>query len=413
MSTNSIIKSAHILVVDDDQISIDTIKSIFNTFEPDFTVDGLTNPLKIKSYFSQLIPDLIICDWQMPEMNGLEIIKFIRSQPKLNLIPIVITTGIMTSSENLSFALEAGANDFMRKPFDKTELMARVKSMLHLSKFLKEIHGYNQAINEYSRFISSIMSSIPTPVIYFNTEGVIINCNETFLETFGFANNDTIGAEFYDLYPGFDRLKEMSEKILQNNLKHSSYELMMILPPKKEITFLVTQTSYYNPLETPEGFVCVFSDITELKDIHHKSIEEKKRELVSSAMRMIHMSETNDKLMHDLETLTKHIDSGGKELLNQISSRYRMRSLDLTWKEFEMRFEKVYEDFYIRLSKIHPNLTSGDKKISALLRLNLTSKEIAAITFQDAKSIDMARYRLRKKLNLSTENSLVEYLSKI
>ena len=78
-----------------------------------------------------------------------------------------------------------------------------------------------------------------------------------------------------------------------------------------------------------------------------------------------------------------------------------------------MRFEQVYEVFYKRLMEQFPDLTPGERKLCALLRLNVSSKDIAAITFQNPQSVDMARYRLRKKLNLTGEDNLVDFLTKI
>jgi DNA-binding CsgD family transcriptional regulator len=60
-----------------------------------------------------------------------------------------------------------------------------------------------------------------------------------------------------------------------------------------------------------------------------------------------------------------------------------------------------------------PDLTTGEKKMCALLRLNLSSKDIASITFQNPQSVDMARYRLRKKMDLKKEENLIDFLMSI
>lgn len=407
------IKSANILVVDDDQNSRDTIKFIFNAFEPGFNIETLGNPLDIKNFLKNNIPDLIISDWEMPEMNGIELIRYVRSLPQLNFTPIIMATGIMTAGENLMIALNAGANDFIRKPFDKTELIARVQSMLQISNSMKEIQGQNNAINEYHRFVVSLIASVPIPLVYYNIEGKILNCNNSFLEIFELTAENVIGKIVYELCPNFQVMKQQTEKMIKEKSKQLRFESVISLPNKTNVTFLITKTIFYNPFEIAEGIVCVMSDITELKEIHKKSIDEKKRELVSSAMRMINMSEIIDRLMLDLDTLNSHVDAKGKAFLKGLINKYNLKSIDSTWREFEMRFEQVYEEFYQRLVVVHPNITPNEKKLSALLRLNLTSKEIAAITFQDAKSVDMARYRLRKKLNLGQDENLVDYLMKI
>jgi tetratricopeptide (TPR) repeat protein len=84
------------------------------------------------------------------------------------------------------------------------------------------------------------------------------------------------------------------------------------------------------------------------------------------------------------------------------------------WQEFEVRFQQVHEHFYKSLHEKFPDLTPHEVRLCAFLKLNMTTKEISAITHQNAKSIDVARTRLRKKLNLTgTEHNLVTFLSQI
>jgi len=80
------------------------------------------------------------------------------------------------------------------------------------------------------------------------------------------------------------------------------------------------------------------------------------------------------------------------------------------WTEFELRFQQVYNDFYDKLQEKFPNLSSNEKKLCAFLKLNMTTKEISAITYQSVNSIVVARSRLRKKLDIETEESLISYL---
>ena len=80
------------------------------------------------------LPDAIIMDWDMPVLNGFEAVKRIRENSATISIPIIMATGKMTSTENLKMALDAGANDYIRKPFDVIEIIARVKSMIRLNQ---------------------------------------------------------------------------------------------------------------------------------------------------------------------------------------------------------------------------------------------------------------------------------------
>ena len=83
------------------------------------------------------------------------------------------------------------------------------------------------------------------------------------------------------------------------------------------------------------------------------------------------------------------------------------------WTEFELRFNEVHDEFYSRLKDKYPELTHNDLKLCAFLKLRMSTKEIASITFQSLNSINVARYRLRKKLHLETDTNLNEFMSEL
>ena len=85
---------------------------------------------------------------------------------------------------------------------------------------------------------------------------------------------------------------------------------------------------------------------------------------------------------------------------------------DKVWDEFDLRFEQINSDFYQKLREIDPGLTPNERRLCAFIRQDMTTKEISAITGQTANSIDVARTRMRKKLNLTnTQQPLSEFLA--
>lgn len=84
------------------------------------------------------------------------------------------------------------------------------------------------------------------------------------------------------------------------------------------------------------------------------------------------------------------------------------------WDEFEIRYQQVHNEFYEKLQATSPNLTTNERRLCAFLRLNMTTKDIASITGQSIRSIEVARTRLRKKLDITnSEISLVEFLNSL
>ncbi|MGC8864723.1 MAG: tetratricopeptide repeat protein [Bacteroidales bacterium] len=98
------------------------------------------------------------------------------------------------------------------------------------------------------------------------------------------------------------------------------------------------------------------------------------------------------------------------DLIHQINHQQRLNA-DLD--HFRKEVEVAHQNFYKRLAEICPSLTSHDKDLAGLLRIGLSSKDIASFNNVSVKAVEMSRYRLRKKLNLSTDESLVDFLQNL
>jgi DNA-binding CsgD family transcriptional regulator len=195
-----------------------------------------------------------------------------------------------------------------------------------------------------------------------------------------------------------------------DNKKDIVYECKL---GKEQKDYVVSKSLISDSVGKLKGILVIMTEISELKKAHNELMESKNRELTSSALRLIQISEMNNSLIDELEKVYEHTSPKGAELLKNIISQFNINSGINVWKEFEARFENVFESFYDGLNSRNFDLTPGEKKLCALLRLNLSSKDIAALTFQNSQSVDMARYRLRKKLNLNPEENLVDFLMKI
>ena len=85
---------------------------------------------------------------------------------------------------------------------------------------------------------------------------------------------------------------------------------------------------------------------------------------------------------------------------------------DDDWKKFERNFDIVYDEYLTRLGDTFPELTVSDKKLCAYLKMGLSSKEIAPLLNLTYRSVEMTRYRLRKKLNLTRDQNLIDFLQR-
>lgn len=147
----------------------------------------------------------------------------------------------------------------------------------------------------------------------------------------------------------------------------------------------------------------------------HEQLETKNRELASKALEMLRFNDTISIVIEKLEGFNNNINKNGEESKHITNIIYELENhtKQNIWSEFDKIFKNIHSGFYDKLLKICPDLTATEIKIAALLKLNLTTKEIAAITFKSDGGIKTTRYRLRKKLALSSDENLVPFLMKI
>lgn len=274
-------KNYKILIIDD-QIQI--IKTIIDCLEKEnlnYSFYHALNGIAGIEVAKKHLPDLIVTDWEMPVLSGIETIKALKADEITKDIPVVMLTGIMTSSDHLKTALEAGAIDYIRKPIDQVELTARIKSMLVLA------------------------------------------------------------------------------------------------------------------------------------DSQNEVLEIKNRELASTAMNILKNNEFNQDLLKNIKNINNTYGIKNKELekdLNELEHKISFKTKGEAWEQFETYFKNIHTMFFKNLTTKCPDLTPAELKLSALLRLNMSTKEIADITFNTPESIKTSRNRLRRKLKLDSGESIVAYL---
>ncbi len=153
-------KKPVLLVADDKPDNLKVIKEILNHEQEQYILITVPNGKLLVEVALKKLPDLIITDWEMPEMNGLEATRLLKQHESTKDIPVLMYTGIMTSPQNLQMALEAGAIDFIRKPLDATELLARVQSMLHLGESYNKIKAQKEELENLNDLKNKLLSII-------------------------------------------------------------------------------------------------------------------------------------------------------------------------------------------------------------------------------------------------------------
>lgn len=138
-------------------------------------------------------------------------------------------------------------------------------------------------------------------------------------------------------------------------------------------------------------------------------VSDKNSKIMFSTVQMAHKNEILTKIKEDLQTWQSPSDTAMLKLLGMIDRE--LESEDY-WKEFNLYFNQVDQNFVTAILKKHPALTKNDVRLCTLLRINLSTKEIASLLNISIRGVEKGRYRLKKRLGLGKEEDLGKYVTK-
>ncbi|GLO16270.1 two-component system response regulator [Pseudomonas putida] len=119
----------NVLVVDDAPFIRDLVRKCLRNAFPGMAIDDAVNGRKAMAMLDKEAFDLVLCDWEMPEMSGLELLTWCRQQPALKNLQFIMVTS-RGDKENVIQAIQAGVSDFVGKPFTNEQLLTKVKKAL-------------------------------------------------------------------------------------------------------------------------------------------------------------------------------------------------------------------------------------------------------------------------------------------
>lgn len=135
--------ASRVLIVDDDPFNLDLLEQELT--EQEYIIeranDGQEGLEKVESF----LPDVILLDYMMPKMNGIEVVKRLKQDQRFKGIPVVLLTAKGSQKDKVE-GLDAGADDYVAKPFDALELLARVRSMIRIKQMHDALEEWNQTL---------------------------------------------------------------------------------------------------------------------------------------------------------------------------------------------------------------------------------------------------------------------------
>jgi adenylate cyclase len=132
-----------ILIVDDEPFNLDLLEQ--ELMEYNYVLERATDGVDALAKADSFAPDIILLDYMMPKMNGLEVVKALRQSERHKSVPVILLTA-KASQEDKVAGLDAGADDYVTKPFDSFELLARVRAMLRIKELHDQLGEWNRTL---------------------------------------------------------------------------------------------------------------------------------------------------------------------------------------------------------------------------------------------------------------------------
>jgi len=134
-----------VLIVDDDPFNLDLLDQ--ELIEEDYTIERASDGEEALQKVESFLPDVVLLDYMMPKMNGIEVLKQLRQDERFKTLPVILLTA-KGSQEDKAKGLDAGADDYVVKPFETVELLARVRSMMRLKEMHDSLEEWNRTLSE-------------------------------------------------------------------------------------------------------------------------------------------------------------------------------------------------------------------------------------------------------------------------
>jgi len=157
-----------VLIADDEVNTTIMLQRIFE--REGYAVERVHDGMSALVAAQTLLPDLILLDVQMPQMDGFEVLRHLRTRPETALIPTIIVTAKAQQSADIVHGFDIGADDYIQKPFDPRELLARSRSKIRSRQLEEALHRRTQELEALIRIgeelnqlvsIDSILSMVP------------------------------------------------------------------------------------------------------------------------------------------------------------------------------------------------------------------------------------------------------------
>ena len=215
-----------ILAIDDNRDNLVTLKALLKRYFPDAEINTLTSAADCVAVVKNVNPDLLIIDYIMPGIDGVEACRLLKSDEETRGIPLILLTASDTTSAKRAAGLDSGADAFLTKPIDEIELAAQVKVMFRIKNSEDELRDKNrqlekiltertQALNRTEHNYKLLFNSITDIVVLHDLEGMVLEINKNGLEYLGLREEEVVGFTVLNLF-NYHAVPEIASSIMSS-----------------------------------------------------------------------------------------------------------------------------------------------------------------------------------------------------
>lgn len=243
-------ESGKILIVDDNATNVRLLDVYLRT--AGYTTEKAYDGEQAMEMVRHTQPDLVLLDVMMPKLDGYEVCKRIRTNEATNVIPVIMITAL-TGAEDRIRGIECGADDFISKPFEKSELLARVKNLLR-------IKYYRSMISE-KRTFDAVVEDLSHGIIVADGEYRITVMNKQAEALLGATQTETTGKDLFSAFepfslsPAAQAIRDSSERHVTLNLEQHDVSPAVYLSGRL--------TKIIDPAGNLSNVAVVFRDVSE------------------------------------------------------------------------------------------------------------------------------------------------------
>jgi len=307
-----------ILIADDEKISLHLLEKYLLIENNNYSIIKAFDGKQALNQAMKLLPDLILLDWNMPLMNGEEVLNKLKENSSTRNIPVIIVSAAISDLE-LENSLNKGAFDFIRKPIKKLDLKARINNALKLKEALGDIEFQKQRIDTHIdelNKLSLIVKETDNTVLIISPEGEIEWANEGFKRMYGLSLEDftsRYGNNIFEASFSKDKIKNKIEELIETSKSVNYISYIKGFNAITDKWIHTTLTPIFDDNDDIDKIVAIETDITSSKR-YEVNLEKKNKEMYELTKKL---RKTNEEL-HLQKNLIQEERQKTDELLESI-----------------------------------------------------------------------------------------------